>query len=140
MYVWGNDSHGQLGLSTDKKVSFLKKPKKCVWNLAVKSVSCGVNHVGIVSKEGKVFMIGSNSYGKLGIASSNGSQTPFMVQNPTLIEELLHSNIVQVSCGVEFTLALSNTGIVYAWGQNLSNSLGVPSENGLTEVQIDRPR
>jgi len=116
MYVWGSDSHGQLGLSTDKKGSFVKKPKKCTWNIAVRSMSCGVNHVAIVTQEGQVYTVGSNSYGKLGIASSNGSPAPFSVQSPTLIEELLHCNIVQVSCGVEFTLALTNSGIVYAWG------------------------
>jgi alpha-tubulin suppressor-like RCC1 family protein len=73
MYVWGNDSHGQLGLNADKKTSFVKKPKKCTWNMAVKDLSCSVNHVAIVSQEGQVYTLGSNSYGKLGIASSNGS-------------------------------------------------------------------
>ena len=141
MYVWGNDSHGQLGLTGENTSSkFIKKPKKCMWNIAVKTMSCGANHVAIATQEGHVYTLGSNSYGKLGIASSNGSQTPFTVQNPTLIEELLHCQIVQVSCGLEFTLALTNTGIVYAWGQNLQNTLGVESNSGLTEVQIDRPR
>ena len=81
-------------------------------------------------------MIGSNSNSKLGLSLNKKVNA---VKAPTRVEDLLHCQITQVSCGSEYTLALTTTGIVYAWGQNLQGALGVQSAQGLIETQVNRP-
>lgn len=55
VFVWGDDSFGQLGLYHQKlkkgnkdQVSF-KLPKTCSFNILIKQISCGENHSSILT-------------------------------------------------------------------------------------------
>ena len=55
VFVWGDDSYGQLGLYHQKlkkgnkeQISF-KLPKTCSFNILIKQVACGENHSSILT-------------------------------------------------------------------------------------------
>ena len=93
VYVWGNNSFGQLGLGalafgqsqasdaggasnskrSDGRASVEKftndeshqvmLPKICCFNTVVRKVSCGMSHAIMLSASGHVYAMGSNQYG-----------------------------------------------------------------------------
>ena len=104
--------HGQLGLCGQFEESSLNLPKMCSYNVVIKSISCGQNHSLFASDSGHVYSMGSNSHGQLGqkdksIKSKN---------TPTLVDSLVELFIKKISCGNEHTLALSENGEAFAWG------------------------
>ena len=75
-----------------------------------------------------MYAMGSNSEGRLG----TGNPEMRSCNVPTLVDGLC--NIKKVSCGSAHTLALSEDGQAYAWGQAFYGALGLPKdENGSLE-------
>eukprot|EP00954_Amorphochlora_amoebiformis_P027315 1384769-Amorphochlora_amoeboformis.AAC.1 len=62
---------------------------------------------------GQVYSWGSNSYGQIGTGSTNTRENPREWSQNVLN----NTNIVHLTCGVRFTLALSDAGNVYRVGQ-----------------------
>ena len=114
-----DDYYGQLGVGSEKVVHNL--PKVCSFNIVVTDVSCGDEHTVFVQGDGGyVYAMGSNSEGRLG----TGNPEMRSCNVPTLVDGL--SNIKKVSCGSSHTLALSEDGQAYAWGQAFYGALGLP--------------
>lgn len=55
---------------------------------------------------------------------------------PQLIQELKHVNIITAACGRGHTLFLSDTGAVYACGDNKSGQLGIGKKTALIKEPI----
>lgn len=55
--------------------------------------------------------MGLNNFGQLGIGDKKNKHTP------TNVEALVDHFITKVACGSEHTLALSDTGVCFAWGR-----------------------
>ena len=113
-----DDYYGQLGVGSDKVIHNL--PKVCSFNIVVTDVSCGEEHTVFVQGDGGyVYAMGSNSEGRLGTGVSDMRSCNV----PTLVDGLV--NIRKVSCGSAHTLALSEDGQAYAWGQAFYGALGI---------------
>lgn len=52
---------------------------------------------------------------------------------PTVVEQLKGKSIVDVQCGEEFSIALSDMGDVYTWGRGKEGQLGHGHRENLTE-------
>lgn len=68
--------------------------------------------------------MGSNAEGKLGVGGKSLKHSNV----PCLVESL--NDIIKVSCGMSHTLAITEKGEAYSWGQGFYGALGV-SKNGL---------
>lgn len=66
-----------------------------------------------VIEGGDVFAWGKCKYGQLGF----GSEVDMC--EPRRINKLVDLDIVQISCGFEFSMALTRDGEVYSWGTNV---------------------
>jgi len=75
VYVWGTDQAGQLGLGS-KSRNVIMTPKLITFQIAIKKVSCGIEHTGLLSVSGKVYMMGSNTEGQLGLKITNSTSKP----------------------------------------------------------------
>jgi alpha-tubulin suppressor-like RCC1 family protein len=78
---------------------------------------------------GQLFGFGENSAGQLAGTAGNGSETA----NPTpapLTLPAASGPAVQTAAGARFTLALTSTGQLYAFGSNEYGQLGVPGGSG----------
>lgn len=73
--MWGTDQAGQLGLGS-KSRNVIMTPKLITFQIAIKKISCGIEHTGILSVSGKVYMMGSNSEGQLGLKITNSTSKP----------------------------------------------------------------
>eukprot|EP01135_Chromosphaera_perkinsii_P010643 Nk52_evm43s2192 gene=Nk52_evmTU43s2192 len=141
IYCWGSASSSQLG--PGKEIEYLK-PKKLTFKTAaaggagqegggqekenvlngVVSVSCGLNHVALLTSKGIVLTLGSNTHGQLG--RSGTEKLPLEV---SLLSET--HTIKVISAGCEHTGAITAGGEVYIWGSNEYGQCGFgPREGG----------
>jgi len=85
----------------------------------------GRKHAVAVSRDGAVFTWGDPSQGQLGVFRSE------VQQKPTVVRRLLSLVVTHVAAGDAHSLALTDTGRVYAWGRNTEGQLGVaPASSG----------
>lgn len=81
-------------------------------------IAGGDNFTLIVTPDGNVWSFGNNSTGQLGHGTTSSTPQP----TPTQIQGL--SGVQAVGAGINFGLALTTTGTVYAWGSNNEGQLG----------------
>uniref|UniRef100_A0A670K4Q7 HECT and RLD domain containing E3 ubiquitin protein ligase 3 n=1 Tax=Podarcis muralis TaxID=64176 RepID=A0A670K4Q7_PODMU len=118
VFGWGKNASGQLGLSDERDrespchVKLLRTQK-------VVYISCGNDHTAVLTKSGGVFTFGSGSCGQLGHDSLNDEV------NPRRVLELMGSEVSQIACGRQHTLAfVPSSGIIYAFGCGTRGQLG----------------
>ncbi|XP_037731507.1 protein RCC2 homolog [Drosophila subpulchrella] len=87
-------------------------------------------HTIAINMERKALAFGRNPSGQLGL-----TQDIKLAEKPTLIPALAQLNIVQAAVGRHHTLFLTDTGTVYACGENKSGQCGV----GNTHANIYSP-
>ncbi|XP_056145392.1 RCC1 and BTB domain-containing protein 1-like isoform X2 [Lampris incognitus] len=119
VYVFGLNCSSCLGtgdsLSTiaPKKLDFLRSRK-------VVSLSYGSGpHVLLATEEGELFAWGHNGYSQLGNGTTNQGVSPVLVS-----ANLLNKKVTVVACGSHHSMALTDTGEVYAWGYNNCGQVG----------------
>lgn len=96
----------------------------------VVQVAVGAKHALLLTDEGIVYSWGSaNNYGQLGRTTGEDVTSR---QTPLPIVENFRDNakgsievIVQIACGLNHCLALSQSGKLYAWGNNKAGQLGL---------------
>ena len=124
VYVWGDDSAGQLGLCGlfPESVISHATPKICSFNVIIKSIACGFKHSLFVSESGHVYAMGSNSHGQLGLGNAGikGKNTPTLVEAQPMVDSV----VTKVACGLFHSLALTESGQAYSWGNGKFGALG----------------
>ncbi|CAL7935973.1 unnamed protein product [Xylocopa violacea] len=117
IYSCGNNDYGQLGYEKgSKRLQLIPGLDAFVF----KRAACGAFHTLVVNEWGQLFSWGSNIYGQLGLNSKN-----VMECSPHMIKTLGTSVVVQIACGIEHALALTNNGELYSWGSNIEGQLGL---------------
>ncbi|XP_028832429.1 probable E3 ubiquitin-protein ligase HERC4 [Denticeps clupeoides] len=118
VFGWGRNSAGQLGLgdNADRDVPVL------VENLNLKKsvqISCGAEHTAVLTKGALVFTFGSGGYGQLGHNSFKDEL------RPRLVSELWGSEVFQIACGSNHTLAfVGKSKKIYSFGRGKEGQLG----------------
>jgi alpha-tubulin suppressor-like RCC1 family protein len=80
-------------------------------------VSCGSTHTGVVTGDGKLYMFGHNNFGQLGYPTPGRSTS-----TPREVTSI--PDVVQVSCGSEYTAVVTRNGELYTFGRNVNGRLG----------------
>lgn len=122
IFTWGQGSHCRLGHGEANEEDQLA-PKE-IYTLSQRKpifVAAGESHSAAITEKHNLFTWGNGGFGRL------GHETDMKEGSPKLIEELKHESIVQVSCGAFHTIAVSNRGHVYSFGQNKYGKLGIHS-------------
>ncbi|XP_015200074.1 probable E3 ubiquitin-protein ligase HERC3 isoform X1 [Lepisosteus oculatus] len=119
VFGWGRNSAGQLGLN-DEQERAVPCHIKSLRTQKVVYISCGDEHTAALTKDGGLFTFGDGSQGQLGHDSTNNEVVPRRVL------ELMGSEVSQIACGRQHTLAfVPSSGVVYAFGCNTKGQLGV---------------
>ena len=123
VFTFGSGDMSQLGLGDDETMRERKKPTLIkaftAGGVSVASVSAGSLHNAVITSEGAVWTWGCNDDGAVG--RSDDEWLPAPVEGPLGTEHKADeadedSDIVQICCGASHTVALSASGLVYAWG------------------------
>jgi alpha-tubulin suppressor-like RCC1 family protein len=125
--AWGNNGSGQLGTGDTTSASFAAPVRRLgagglVELTGVVAVDGGQAHALALLGDGQVVGWGGNVSGQLGLASGEMCRkTPCKMAAQT-IGGL--RKIAAISAGYRFSLALNQTGTVYALGDNTYGKLG----------------
>jgi len=117
LFGWGSNEYNQLG--TGKRGEVLASPAliKGLMGLPVKQMSSGDRHTAAVTTLGAVYMWGCGSDGQIGQGDYRDALRPRLVAR-------LAARVDRVQCGHNFTLALTDTHELFAWGANVYGQLG----------------
>jgi alpha-tubulin suppressor-like RCC1 family protein/PKD repeat protein len=128
LWVWGDNTFGQTGTNSLESV---KTPVQLLQNSEnqplnpMAAISAGKFHSVSLDQTGTVWSWGRNDWGQLG----NGTQTMHTFPMQVLDSDgAPFQGVVAIASGENFVLALTNDGIVWAWGENSSGQLGLPRE------------
>jgi len=117
---FGNNEHGQLGIGHRHNVIM---PEQAIHLPPIHSVHCGERHTLFLSENSALWGSGKN-YGLGFKAKIAGISTPRKVPVP--------ENVVDVSCGSDFSMIVNIVGNVLACGLD-SNKLGLRLANTVFE-------
>lgn len=132
LFTWGNGNFLQLGYIPSTIIMYGKvqrKPRSVQMLsgdfLKVKIISVGRDHCCCVGQNNTVWSWGINTNGKLGNASSNNSIIPTKICSL----EILKSNPIQISCGGQHTLLLTQNKSLWSTGAYKHGSGKYENEN-----------
>ncbi|MCM8806244.1 MAG: FG-GAP-like repeat-containing protein [Candidatus Omnitrophica bacterium] len=143
VWAWGNNDKGQLG--NGSSVPYSASPVQ-VSNLSqIVEISCGGNHNLALKNDGSVWAWGKNDSYQLGLGHFYG--TSYLLEPKQVVgsEEIGYlTDVIRVSAGYDFSLALRKDGSVWAWGGNSWGQLGTGNTtdsfyplkiNGLSDIK-----
>ncbi|XP_016052512.1 PREDICTED: X-linked retinitis pigmentosa GTPase regulator isoform X4 [Miniopterus natalensis] len=136
LYMFGSNNWGQLGLGSKSAVC---KPT-CVKALKpekVKLVACGRNHTLVSTEGGKVYAVGGNNEGQLGLGDAEDRNTFHLIEFFTSQYQLK-----QLSAGSNTSAALTDDGKLFMWGENSEGQIGLNNVSNVYiphEVTVGKP-
>jgi alpha-tubulin suppressor-like RCC1 family protein len=117
LWAWGDDAFGQLGDGASK-TTLLPVRVKVPAGVKIVAIGAGSEHGIALTSTGSVLTWGRGSWGQLGNGGKANRDVPVQVRLPA------GDKITAVSAGGGFSLALTSTGKVLAWGHNTYGQLG----------------
>ncbi|XP_064832404.1 RCC1 and BTB domain-containing protein 1-like isoform X6 [Oncorhynchus masou masou] len=131
VYAWGYNNCGQVGSGSTANQPTPRRVSNCLQNKVVVSIACGQTSSLAVVENGEVYGWGYNGNGQLGLGN-NGNQL-----TPCRLVGLQGFCVLQIVSGYAHSLALTDEGLLYAWGTNTYGQLGTGNKsNQLSPVQI----
>jgi len=92
------------------------------------AVSCGWAHTAVLTSSA-LYTFGSNEFGQLGRSGLGSSALPVRT---IMDQDGSPAELVYVSCGAFFTMALSGDGTLFGWGSNSHGQLGTGSPKAMS--------
>lgn len=143
VYCWGRADSGQTGYALWYRNFFpgVLIPRKVMGldNTAV-NISCGGFHTLILTSTGRVYAMGKDDFGMLGVEDTHHTSMAIGVESPTLVTFFNDQSIMSVNAGGWHSCFLTSTGKLYSCGKGEYGRLGVGAEKSFTnpeEVKID---
>ncbi|XP_075216704.1 HECT and RLD domain containing E3 ubiquitin ligase 4 isoform X2 [Lycorma delicatula] len=131
IFSCGSNDFGQLGHDRARKrfgkIDYLN-------DYVVRRIACGESHSLATNEWGEVFSWGCDSYGQLG----QNFATDGMQFKPKIVKALATYVVLQVTCGSNHCLALTNGGDLYSWGCNDCGQLGIGHRNNVSAPTVIR--
>ncbi|GAB6021505.1 E3 ubiquitin-protein ligase herc2 [Chamberlinius hualienensis] len=111
VFSWGDGDFGKLGRGGSEGCNIPHNVER-LNGLGVCQIECGAQFSLALTKSGQIWTWGKGDYFRLGHGSDQH------VRKPQLVEGLRGKKIVHVSVGALHCLSVTDTGQVYAWGDN----------------------
>jgi alpha-tubulin suppressor-like RCC1 family protein len=143
VYSWGGNEFGQLGINS--KVN-QKVPVFVVDSELWQTFSLGHYHTLGIDSDGKLFSCGFNYYGQLGLEvngqGTNQKELTYIPSGYFQDGSVYSSGMLynKVAAGSQYSLAIDNSGVLFAAGGNSHGALGLGnqiSKDKFTVVGLD---
>ncbi|GHU88772.1 hypothetical protein FACS1894202_05540 [Clostridia bacterium] len=147
VWAWGSNEYGQVGDGTN----FTRNLPTMVISedgvlvdgerLQVVAIAAGANHSFAVLTDGRVVAWGNNRYGQLGDSTTGNRDKPV----PVMISASEYFYVTtweaddepNISAGFGHTMAISQDGYLYGWGNNTFGQLGnLQNTNKLNPTKV----
>ncbi|XP_046913187.1 serine/threonine-protein kinase Nek8 isoform X1 [Dermatophagoides farinae] len=122
VYSWGEGSNGELGHGPETISLKNAKLIHLLSHYSIIKIGCGRGFSVFVDRNGMVLTCGSHRSYCLG----NDERTDRF--RPTIVNELLEINVIDVDCSEDHVVVVSSDGHVYGWGSNLNGKLGLANQ------------
>jgi hypothetical protein len=120
--------------SVNNKMYFMGKNKsevnKVLSDLEIKDLECGDYHTLALTFSGYVYAWGVNEFGQIG----NGRFDHQII--PMKLNGFDSEKVVMISCGRIHSMALTKSGRVFSWGDNLYGQLGLGNRENSNEPKL----
>ncbi|XP_023821965.1 RCC1 and BTB domain-containing protein 1 isoform X1 [Oryzias latipes] len=120
LFAWGHNGYSQLGNGTTNQELSPVLISGHLQDKKVTKVACGSHHSMALMEDGEVFAWGYNNCGQVGSGSTANQPYPRRITGG-----LQGKLAVDITCGQTSSMALVNSGEVYAWGYNGNGQLGI---------------
>ncbi len=130
LFVWGHNNFGQLGIgelnyNANSTPTEITSHFNLVAEETIMDIDFNGNVSSAISSSSRVFTWGENSYGNLGIGTSESVEyksTPYDISNKFGLDPT--DKIISLSLGYFHGSALSDFGKIFTWGRNEEGQLG----------------
>ncbi len=127
LFAFGENHYGQLGNATNNLTS-KPNPTPTLVTLPgasgpVTQIAAGMSHSLALTSTGQLYAFGENRFGELGNTINNRTEQPN--STPTLA---IATTVTRIDAGDSYSLALSSSGQLYAFGRNYRGELGTPPD------------
>jgi len=134
VWAWGYGRYNEIGNGT----TFAAEPVIVLEDADIVSIAVGEDHSLALSAGGTVWSWGSNLNGQLGIPALDEASSPSQVLDSNGKAPL--DGIVAIGAGAAHNIAVTEEGIVWAWGSNDHNGTGLsPLGIGLDDGVYEQP-
>lgn len=128
IYVWGCNSHGQLGLGHDRNKN---TPQELILCGPIISIDCGgfftIALIKNSAHSNKLYGWGCIEDEQFGSDYIGNTNSPQKIN--------LHKNVVSVNCGGHHAIVLTNNNEIYVWGSNINGELGLGYASDMHSLQ-----
>ncbi|GFN79071.1 regulator of chromosome condensation-like [Plakobranchus ocellatus] len=132
IYAWGLNNYFQLGLDDISSRFIPERVKSFSETGKWVNICGGLHHTVALNAEGKVFTLGRDDYGRLGLGENCGER-----DKPTLVPALQGMTCSAVGAGGCCSFAVTSEGALYSWGMGSNNQLGLGDEDDqVTPVKV----
>ncbi|KRW99419.1 Regulator of chromosome condensation 1/beta-lactamase-inhibitor protein II [Pseudocohnilembus persalinus] len=127
LFSWGKNNRGQLGIGTINDSLYPEEVR--IQNENIIYISAGDQHSAAITQNNELYTWGNGEHFRLGHGVDMDEIGPKKVD---VLEDVY---VKHVSCGSTHTLAITNEGFVYSWGQGLNGKLG-HSKDDINDQQL----
>ncbi len=127
VYSWGHNRYGVIG--NGKEGEKIYKPQLNQYlsdkKIIVVDICCGDWHSLALTNDGEVYAWGWNSSGQIG-NGNNENQV-----EPTKVTGFNNQKVIMISTGLCHSMALTESGRVFSWGNNEWGQLGIDDKSNV---------
>nr|XP_023990702.1 X-linked retinitis pigmentosa GTPase regulator-like isoform X2 [Salvelinus alpinus] len=123
LYTFGESGSGRLGVFPDQLTNHRVPQRVESIQDPVIQVSCGGEHTVALTKD-NVYAFGRGQHGQLG----HGTFL-FEVPLPKALDHFRNGRVSHVTCGENHTAVITDSGILYTFGDGRQGKLGLGEEN-----------
>jgi alpha-tubulin suppressor-like RCC1 family protein len=122
VYCWGSNESGVLGNGKNDYKIYKPGLIEYLNDKNIIDICCGGCHSLVLTKSGEVYAWGCNDLGQIG-NGSYGFDTFQLI--PIKLNGFDEEKVVMISCGKKHSMALTESGRVFSWGNNSWGQLGL---------------
>ncbi|UYV60264.1 HERC2 [Cordylochernes scorpioides] len=131
VYSWGLGEGGRLGLGNN---NFIEDPTliQALFDKMVTKIACGSAYSAAITSTGELYTWGRGNYGRLGHGTSESQSVPLMV---TALKGHVVTHVA-LGSGDAQTLAVTENGAVWSWGDGDYGKLGRGGSDGCKTPKV----